>query len=223
MKQSLLLIIAGIIIGMFLNAQFMSGCNGGCPPCPKLTGIASVTTNTRTEKIDTNITVTAKELISEGIVTVGKQDFKIKKKKKSLVAAELFEYHKTIEDTNKTGTLIGELIITTKGQTLEGLRLDWKHISVVEEVVNNITKTIKDSSDTQTVKDYVVPENKFMLFAGTSIGFGQGRIKDINFNVSAKFKSDRIAYYEMGQDFVMPDSKITHRIGVKLPIRLRKK
>jgi len=211
MKKNIILIISSIIIGIFIGLQFDS-CND-----KKTLSNLTTTVNT-TSTIDTTTSTNTK---IDTVFVEGKTIY-IKEKTKIIEPVtndNIYTFVQRLNEKDSVGSLSGDLIIKTYGYSLEGWELNWNYIREDKIITENVTIHQKDSTVIETKEEFY-KSNTVKLFIGTSVGFNKESVKDVNLNATLQFKNYRQVYYEVGQP-LQENSKLIHRIGVKIPIILK--
>ena len=210
MRNNLLLILFGLVLGLFLSEQW------GCKSSSKsdLVNIDTVTVTKIETRIDTIIEYKTIKIKEKGQLASTAENFS----KDSI--KNVFTYTKQVNDTSSDGELFGTLNVSTLGDNFIGYSFDWefeKDLKFVDTTLNTFTNTNTTTTITQERK-------KNLFYLGSSIGFARGAIQDVNVNASLKFKNDKIIYYEAGQNLQLAtDPFLIHRVGFKVPIVLFKK
>ena len=93
--------------------------------------------------------------------------------------------------------------------------------SVTSKEINRTDTILVDNTITNTITNFVPSPGKHKFFLGTELAFGNNNILGTAFNATWQMKSDYQVYYEYGLSFDNQPNQ--HRVGVKIPIRRRKK
>lgn len=221
MKNQILIFLSGILLGIFLATQFISGCNK--QPCPDLTthsdtNIVSTIDTTKTVVKDTNTTIV------DGHTTYNNKTTVVIKPMAQTLALKdttenIYTFVQTLNECDDNGDLKGTLSIKTYGYNLEGWDLDWNYTKQEINTTESVIITRKDSTTINNTTA-VAEKKHILLLLGSSIGFDKTSLRDVNFNASIQLKSSKIIYYEVSQSFI-EGSTLTHRVGFKMPIRLK--
>lgn len=218
MKSSIVILVSGIIIGIFISTQFFSGCGRTDNPCPELVDSTFISENTRKVFIDTIPYIDTVKTVDSGNSNFTPEDMNVTTNVDSSI------WYSQGEDTMMVDGGVMKVIATasTFGNTLKNINFKWKFTKVRIDTTTNIVTIIQDSTVNTIEKTYKVPERKNVFYVGTSVGVGSNQIQDINFNLTWLMKNQRQIYYELSQP-LQGNVKFFHRVGIKIPIRLGKK